>query len=95
MKKKILLFCSLFVMFTLTGYNQVKKIPLDHSVYEKWKLLQNAQISNNGNLISYEINPQKGDGWLYLYSVEKNRLDSFQRAMKPGFRAIQLTLFLK
>ena len=85
MKKTILLFI-LYIMFTsiLSGQNTAK-IPLDHSVYEKWKTLQNAQISNNGQFVSYEINPQKGDGWLYIYYFVTKKMDSFPRGYEGKF----------
>lgn len=84
MKINNLLLSFFLFSICLIGYSQVKK-PLDHSVYETWKLLSNTQVSNNGKFISYEINPQKGDGWLYLYNIDKNRLDSFQRGYEARF----------
>lgn len=63
MKKKILLIISFAVfVFNFVSGQQNGKIPLDHSVYDSWKDIRNTIISNDGKWISYEINPQKGDG---------------------------------
>ncbi|RUT73046.1 alpha/beta hydrolase family protein [Ancylomarina longa] len=64
---------------------QSSKIPLKHSDYDGWKNLKNQKISNDGNWISYEVNPQKGDGYLYLYQVKSGELDSVSRAYNPVF----------
>lgn len=65
------------LVFSLTLLAQKK--PLDHSVYDNWKILQKPIISNDGNWVVYEINPQKGDGFLYLYDRKNEILDSFPR----------------
>ncbi len=52
------------------------KIPLDHSVYDDWKNVGRQQFSPSGNWVSYEINPQVGDGWLYFYNTQNQQLDS-------------------
>lgn len=63
---------------------QGHKKALQHSDYDHWKDLRNQKISNNGEWISYEVNPQKGDGYLYLYQVKTGKLDSVAR----GYRAM-------
>lgn len=42
-------------------------------------------ISDNGKYVSYEINPQKGDGWLHLQNPEANRHDSLFRGQSAVF----------
>ncbi len=66
---------------------QTQGIPLDHSVYESWKNLSRQQFSPNGHWISYEINPQRGDGWLYLHSLQNNTTDSMPRGGRAAFSA--------
>ena len=46
-----------------------QKLPLDQTVYDNWKSLSSAVISDDGKWITFEINPQQGDGWLYIYNV--------------------------
>ncbi len=82
MKKFILL--SFILTLTFSAFSQQKR-PLDHTVYDHWKDLRNAAVSDNGDWISYEINPQQGDGWLYFYNVKKARLDSLPRGGKAHF----------
>ena len=82
MKKIILL--SFVLALTFSAFSQQKK-PLDHTVYDHWKDLKNATVSNNGDWISYEINPQQGDGLLYIYDVQKGALDSLSRGHKAHF----------
>lgn len=61
------------------------KKPLDFSVYDGWKSLSSYSISNDGKWISYEINPQDGDGFIYLYNVEQQKLDSVARGKSAAF----------
>lgn len=60
---------------------------IDPSVYNDWKKNENQIVSNNGNFISYEKNPLRGDGYLFLYDVEKQVLDSFPRGKEAKFSA--------
>jgi dipeptidyl aminopeptidase/acylaminoacyl peptidase len=78
MKNIFILFSIL--LFACTVFSQdSSKIPLSHSVYDNWKRLEKPRISNDGKWITYEVNPQKGDGWLYIYNTEKNTRDSISR----------------
>ena len=63
--------------------NAQQKQPLNHTVYNNWKSIANTIISNDGNFVSYEINPQEGDGKLFLYNKLIKSYDSIQR----GYRA--------
>ena len=89
MKKLTLL--SVCLLLTTMAFSQ-QKIPLNNSVYDHWKDLKNAVISNDGRYVSYEIDPQQGDGWLYVYNVRQAVLDSFPRGhyarFMPGSEAL-------
>jgi len=81
MKKNIFILMLFSLIFHFSIFSQKnEKIPLDHSVYDTWKDLKNAKISNNAEWISYEINPQKGDGNLYVYNLNTSKFDSIPRA---------------
>ena len=71
-----------FGIYAQNNENQTAKKPLGHDVYPIWKNISNQQISPDGNWISYEINPQKGDGYLYLYNVKTGKLDSIPRGKR-------------
>jgi dipeptidyl aminopeptidase/acylaminoacyl peptidase len=72
MKKTLFLFLIVSITFILEG----QKPPLDHSVYDGWKSIGSSSISDDGKWVTYEINPQQGDGWLYFYNVAGNNKDS-------------------
>ncbi|MRT94721.1 S9 family peptidase [Ancylomarina sp. 16SWW S1-10-2] len=92
--KKVLL-TLIASSFLLMGMAQSNKRALKHSDYDGWKDVQNHKISNDGEWISYEINPQKGDGYLYLYQQSKAKLDSFPRGYAAQFSANSKSLIFK
>ena len=61
MKKLIFLPCLL-----LTLALQAQKKPLDHSVFDSWQAVASPSVSASGKVISYEVNPQEGDGTLTI-----------------------------
>ncbi|NQU88006.1 MAG: S9 family peptidase [Mariniphaga sp.] len=68
----------LFLIVGFIGYSQqVVKKPLTFEDYKLWKSLANRQISENGKVVAYELNPQKGDGVLVIHHSEK--IDSLKR----------------
>jgi len=77
---RIVLF-AVFALFTISLAAQSKKV-LSPEVYPIWKNIKNQQISNDGKWLCYEIAPQKGDGFLYLYNLETKKLDSIARGVK-------------
>lgn len=76
MKKFILL--TILFSTSLTSFSQ-KKI-IDHTAYNDWKRTEKQQLSSNGNWVTYETIPARGDGYLYIYNVKNQKLDSFYRA---------------
>jgi len=76
---------SLLIMMlslnTQAQNNTTKKV-LSPEVYPIWRNISNPQISVDGKWISYEINPQKGDGYLYIYNTETKKLDSIARGSR-------------
>ncbi len=61
------------------------KTTLDHSVYESWNKLEKTKISYNGEWISFELNPQKGDGKLILINPNKGFSDTIVRGYDLAF----------
>ncbi|MBR4775711.1 MAG: S9 family peptidase [Bacteroidales bacterium] len=66
MKKLIFLPCLL-----LTLALQAQKKPLDHSVFDSWQAVANTSVSASGKVVSYEVNPQEGDGTLTIRIAAK------------------------
>ena len=60
--KRILILLGLAAAVSL----QAQKKPLDHSVFDAWQSVANSAISPSGQVITYEVNPQEGDGTLYI-----------------------------
>ena len=75
MKKTIILIAGL--LCTFFGYAQKK--PLDHSVYDSWQSIGASSISDKGNVLIYEINPQEGDGKLFIRDNKNKITMAFDR----------------
>lgn len=78
--KKLLLLGSLCIAFQL----QAQKKPLDHSVYDGWQNIAEKQLSNDGKYISYAVNPQEGDGILYIQSASGD----YKKQIARGYGAV-------
>ncbi len=73
---------SFFAILSFYSFAQNVKVPLTHDVYDNWNDLMNPLISSNGQWISYEVNPQDGDGNLYLIDYKSNAKQVFKRGYK-------------
>jgi len=62
-----------------------EKKPLTHAVYDSWKELAKPAISENGKFVTYEVNPQKGDGLLHLRNLQTQKHDSLPRGNEAMF----------
>ncbi len=85
MQKKILSILVLNLAFATLSALQTDKIPLTHDVYDSWNSLLRPQISPDGRWVTWEVNPQHGDGWLYLKDIRNNSLDSISRGTRAEF----------
>jgi dipeptidyl aminopeptidase/acylaminoacyl peptidase len=69
----------------LTGQEPAKRA-LSIDDFAGWKTISGEKISNNGEYVVYELNPQKGDGNLII--VDGNRTDTIPRGtealISPG-----------
>ena len=81
---KNLIFCFAIIFLSGICAAQQKKI-ITPSDFDKWKDIENPIISDDGNWISYEINPQKGDGILYIYNRINRKTDSVMRGYDAKF----------
>ncbi len=78
-----LLLLSVILLSSFSDVFSQEKQPLNHSVYDSWKSISSKSISNDGSLVTYVINPQEGDGLLFLYNTQNKSYDSVQRGYKP------------
>lgn len=80
MRRFIILFLLLVPCYLFA--QQPAKNSLTIEDFSSWRTIENAQISNDGNYIVYELNPQKGDGTLVVKN--KSRIDSISRGYKAA-----------
>jgi dipeptidyl aminopeptidase/acylaminoacyl peptidase len=76
---------SLITLLSFSLFCSAQKVPLDNNAYDGWKSLSSQIISEDGKWISYTINQQQGDGWLFLYNVTSGQKDSVARGGKAVF----------
>jgi dipeptidyl aminopeptidase/acylaminoacyl peptidase len=84
MKRIGFFFFFLFPFLVLNAQKTDKK-PLTVSDFASWKVINNPIISNNGNLVAFEINPQKGDGNLVLQFLDSKKADTLARGFDARF----------
>jgi len=84
MLKKPLLIVLFLTTSVVWSWGQDKK-PLDFSVYDGWKYIEDKGISNNGDWVFYEVNPYKGDGNLHAWSADEGTRKVFGRGTKAKF----------
>jgi len=69
----------LCIFISLLAMVEAQKKPLDHSVYDSWKQIGNLYVSDKGNIVSFEVQPQEGDGKLVLRKVKSGTEISIDR----------------
>ncbi len=79
MKNVLAVLLSISASFAL----QAQKKPLVHSVYDGWKSAGERNISNDGKYVFYTINPQEGDGVLFVQGLD----NSFRKEIPRGYLA--------
>lgn len=58
----------------------IKKLPLPNDIYDSWNTIPFKALTNDGNYAVYSINPQDGDGKVFIHSFKTNSKDSIARA---------------
>jgi dipeptidyl aminopeptidase/acylaminoacyl peptidase len=84
MTKFFLSFAILLLSTTLINAQTEKKV-LTFDDFASWNIIRSRQISPNGEFIAYELNRQKGDGRLIVYSVKNNTNDTIQYGYSAKF----------
>jgi dipeptidyl aminopeptidase/acylaminoacyl peptidase len=64
------------ILIMMSAMLWAQKVPLDQNVYDGWKSLSSSIISDDGKWVIYEINPQEGDGWLFVCNISTGQKDS-------------------
>jgi dipeptidyl aminopeptidase/acylaminoacyl peptidase len=68
----------LLVLLSSICFSQ--KTPLSHLQFDEWNTLKSVHISDNGEWITYEINPYRGDGKSVLLNTQTQQSDTIFRA---------------
>ena len=76
-----LIYCFVFLFAGLVQGQSV----MDESVYSTWNKIKNAKISNNGQWISYELEPGYGDKTVVLYNTVSKQELKYKSASKAKF----------
>jgi dipeptidyl aminopeptidase/acylaminoacyl peptidase len=73
------------------------KRPLTHEVYDSWKSVNAEAISQDGQWVIYQLNPQEGDPQLFLKDIRKreDKTKSFVRASQASLSADSKFLVFK
>ena len=58
---------------------------LSHNDYDAWNNLSSWDVSNDGSYVYYAVNPQEGDGNLYLKTVKGELTRTIPRGQNPTF----------
>lgn len=85
----VFLFMSSFI-----AKAQTKK-PLDHQAFDLWNEIENPQISNDGNWVSYVLQPGKGNSKLGLYNGKSGATVLFERGSDAVFTSDNEYLIFK
>lgn len=69
----------LFLFLIIPGLTFSQKKVMDHSVYDIWNSINNISLSMDGNWVVYSIDPEEGDGKLYIQQPSRNSTSVFER----------------
>ncbi|HBL74856.1 MAG TPA: hypothetical protein DD458_06445 [Prolixibacteraceae bacterium] len=77
-------FLLVLVSMGLLSQNLPKK-NIGTDDFASWKTIDGTKISNNGKIVAYELNPQRGDGVLIVKYLESKGEDTIPRGYDAGF----------
>ena len=86
MKRSVfmLLICALGFTSALNA-QVVNKKPLTTNDFANWKVINNPIISGDAKYSAFEINPQKGDGKLFVKPADSKKEDALARGYSASF----------
>jgi hypothetical protein len=76
---------ALLLLFPLSTIAQPVKKPLDHSTYDTWNTVRNVQVSNDGEWVSYRLQPGQGDATLKIYDRTGTERGTYERPKSAAF----------
>ena len=94
MRLFLLIFCILLISLSPVCAQTVKR-SLNAQDYDSWKSVQKTILSDDGQWVAYEINPQQGDGELIVEAPATMRRLSYPRGYGAQFSADGAYLVIK
>ena len=83
MKSVIFTFLAVGMWLMYQPFVSAQKKPMDHDIYDSWEKVSNINMSDNGNIIVFQVEPQEGDGLLIIRNSTPDK-------RKPRVREIAL-----
>ena len=83
MKSVIFTFLAVGMWLMCQPFVSAQKKPMDHDIYDSWEKVSNINMSDNGNIIVFQVEPQEGDGLLIIRNSTPDK-------RKPRVREIAL-----
>lgn len=80
-----IILCVLVLCCSIGVSAQKKKKPLSHDVYDGWKSVGERLVSNDGRYFAYAVNPQEGDGQLFIQKLSSPWKKTINRGTKAEF----------
>lgn len=84
LKKSII---ALAAIAALGGGLSIAKKTLDHTSFDAWKSVTTDALTNNGEWVAYNVDPQEGDGILTIYNTKNGRKIDIARGYNISFTA--------
>ena len=51
-----------------------EKKPLDHDVYDSWESVSSLRLTDDGNIVAYQVRPQQGDSRLVFRNLDSGQI---------------------
>ena len=84
MRFNYLIMAALAAASCWTSNALAQKKPLDHDVYDSWQSVSGVKRSDDGRVLVWNVNPQEGDGTLYVRSFASLRMTNASRMTKKS-----------
>ncbi len=76
-------FLTFWLLWILPGFAQKKM--LTHEEFDNWKQITATSIANDGNHVMYTIDPNLGDGILYINNSKEKSTSNYPRGYQAQF----------
>ena len=93
MQKLITVVLLIIFVHSYSQNNPGKRLSI--SDFEDWKTIKDQRISDDGKIVVYEMNPQKGDGTLFINKIENQNSDTIPRGKNAMISSDNNTVVFK